>query len=63
MDVTNVMVNETLNMQFWEPVVGPPGSMIDTRASVKIESGDFLHVPYLAGTNVFLHRKFLRIFC
>lgn len=52
MNVTNIMVNGTLNMQFWEPVVGPPGSMIDMRASQKIESGDFLHVPYLAGTNV-----------
>ena len=52
MNVTNVMVNETLNMQFWEPVVGPAGSMIDARASQKIQSGEFRRVPYLAGTNV-----------
>ncbi|KIK53320.1 hypothetical protein GYMLUDRAFT_265047 [Collybiopsis luxurians FD-317 M1] len=52
LDISNTMIDATLNQQLWQPAIGPPGSFADTRASIKIQNKDFLHVPYLAGTNL-----------
>lgn len=55
------MIDSTLNSQLWEPTVSDaPGSFINERGSTKVKSGNFLHVPYLAGTNV---RKCISPFC
>ena len=52
MALSNSMTSETLNSQLWEPSIGPRGSFAEKRASEVIKSGDFRHVPFLAGTNV-----------
>ncbi|KAJ7185568.1 alpha/beta-hydrolase [Mycena filopes] len=55
--ISNGMIWSTLNSQLWQPSIAP-GSMIPERASSKIARGDFLHLPYLAGTNLNEGTKF-----
>jgi len=50
--ISNGMIDSTLNSQLWQPSVGPPGSFIPVQASQKVQSGDFLHLPYVGGTNL-----------
>ncbi|TFK46123.1 alpha/beta-hydrolase [Heliocybe sulcata] len=52
LNISNAMTAATTNEQLWEPVVGPPDSIIPVRASAKIASGDFMNVPVIAGTNL-----------
>ncbi|KJA16856.1 hypothetical protein HYPSUDRAFT_147181 [Hypholoma sublateritium FD-334 SS-4] len=52
LNISNSMIESTLNSQLWQPAVGPAGSFVPERSSQRIKSGNFLHVPYLAGTNV-----------
>ncbi|KAI0267680.1 alpha/beta-hydrolase [Gloeopeniophorella convolvens] len=50
-NISNTFIKNTLNHQLWQPTVAP-GSFAPVRASEKIASGDFLHVPVIAGTNL-----------
>ncbi|KAJ7188969.1 alpha/beta-hydrolase [Mycena filopes] len=52
MNISNSFIDSTLNGQLWQPAVGPPGSLIPERASARVNRGDVLHLPYLAGSNV-----------
>ncbi len=52
LNISNGMIESTLNSQLWQPSVGPAGSFVPERSSQRIQSGNYLHVPYLAGTNV-----------
>ncbi|EMD42188.1 hypothetical protein CERSUDRAFT_90791 [Gelatoporia subvermispora B] len=58
MDISNVMINDTLNQQFLQPSVGPIGSFVTERPSQRLASGNYLRVPVLAGTNLNEGTKF-----
>ncbi|KAI0303618.1 alpha/beta-hydrolase [Multifurca ochricompacta] len=49
-NISNSLIVSTLNHQLWQPTIAP-GSFAPVRASAKIASGDFLHVPVIVGTN------------
>ena len=51
MNISNTLITSTLNHQLWQPTIAT-GSFANVRASAKIASGDFVHVPMIAGTNV-----------
>ncbi|KXN81287.1 Lipase 2, partial [Leucoagaricus sp. SymC.cos] len=50
--ISNAMISATFNDQLWQPAIGPPGGIVTEEASDKIQRGDFLHLPFLAGTTV-----------
>lgn len=50
-NISNTLVTSTLNHQLWQPTIAL-GSLAPIRASAKIASGDFVHVPVIIGTNV-----------
>ncbi|VDB84761.1 unnamed protein product [Peniophora sp. CBMAI 1063] len=50
-NVSNTLQKATLNQQLWQPTVAP-GSFVPVRASSRIATGDFLHVPIIIGTMV-----------
>ncbi|KAL0578989.1 hypothetical protein V5O48_003029 [Marasmius crinis-equi] len=51
LNISNQMIQNTLNSQLWQPTISP-GTLFNAQASDKIKRGDFLRLPYLAGTNV-----------
>lgn len=55
LNISNAMIDSTLNEQLWEPAIGPAGSFAPERPSQRILSGNYLHVPYLGGSNVRSH--------
>ncbi|KIP11686.1 hypothetical protein PHLGIDRAFT_99101 [Phlebiopsis gigantea 11061_1 CR5-6] len=52
LNATITLVNTRLNGQLWQPTVGPAGSFVPERPSQRIASGNYLHIPILAGTNL-----------
>ena len=51
MNISNKLIASTLNHQLWQPTIAL-GSFAPIRASAKIASGKFTHVPVIVGTNV-----------
>ncbi|EIW83910.1 alpha beta-hydrolase [Coniophora puteana RWD-64-598 SS2] len=51
-NISNAMIDNTLNQQLWQPSIGPAGSFMPERPSERILSGNFPNLPYLGGTNL-----------
>ncbi|KIJ35514.1 hypothetical protein M422DRAFT_180686, partial [Sphaerobolus stellatus SS14] len=52
MNISNQLIDATLNQQLWQPAPGPANSLMPERPSARIASGNFLKVPMLWGTNL-----------
>ncbi|KAF9223918.1 alpha beta-hydrolase [Gyrodon lividus] len=52
LNISNTMIDSTLNQQLWQPAIGPVSSFAPERPSQKVRSGNYLHVPFLGGTNL-----------
>ncbi|KIP11688.1 hypothetical protein PHLGIDRAFT_99110 [Phlebiopsis gigantea 11061_1 CR5-6] len=52
LNASNHLTATRVNGQLWQPAIGPAGSFASVEPSQQIASGNFLHVPVLAGTNL-----------
>ncbi|KAH7928068.1 alpha beta-hydrolase [Leucogyrophana mollusca] len=52
LNISNTMIDDTVNGQLWEPAIGPLGSFAPERPSQRILSQGYPHLPYLGGTNL-----------
>ncbi|KIJ52456.1 hypothetical protein M422DRAFT_243242 [Sphaerobolus stellatus SS14] len=52
LNASNSLIQVTLDNQLWYPAVGGPSSFVPIRASERIKSGNFPHIPMVMGTNL-----------